>query len=300
LENSRKYFDPQTLAKLSGLSLRARRIVEGLVAGSHRSPFRGFSIEFAEHREYTPGDDVRYIDWKLFGRSDKFYLKQYEDETNLLAYILVDTSESMLYQGPSASMSKLDYARCIAATIAYLVMQQQDSAGLVTFDSETCDYLPPTSAASAWNQIIHILENCRTDRKSHTGPIFHELAERLRRRGVVLILSDLLDDVDAMLAGLKHFRHRQHDVIVFHLLDPAEIDFPFDRPTLFRGMEGFANVTADPVVLRRAYRRQFEQYSRQLKAGLLERQMDYQLVRTDQSMDRVLSKYLAARMAGVG
>jgi uncharacterized protein (DUF58 family) len=291
--------DPRTLAKLHGLKLRARHIVEGYVSGLHRSPYRGFSIEFAEHREYTPGDDLRYLDWKVFGRTDKYYLKRYEDETNLITYLVLDISESMAYRGPDSPMSKLEYAQCIAAAMAWLVLQQQDAVGLVTFDDEIRANLSPSSSPTHLQQALHVMETAPARSKTATGPIFHELAERFRKRGVVLILSDLFDNVATMLAGLKHFGHRRHDVILFQILDPAELEFPFQSPTLFKGLEQYPQVVADPNSLRKAYLRELETFQREIKKGCRGQGMDYEVIRTDQPFDLVLATYLAARMARV-
>jgi len=275
--------------------LRARRIVEGYVAGVHRSPYHGFSIEFAEHREYAPGDDLRYLDWKVFGRTDKFYLKQFEEETNLVCSLVLDTSESMGYRSPAAPMSKLDYARCIAAALAYLVLRQQDSVGLVTFDREVRASLRASSNPSQWEPLIRVMEESSPREKTAAGAIFHDLAERIRRRGIVVVLSDLFDDVDAMLAGLKHFRHRRHEVIVFHVLDPAELEFPFDEATRFQGLEGWADLIVEPRALRRAYLDQFERYLRRVQHGCRAAQIDHVLMRTDRSLELALSSYLASR-----
>ena len=295
MENFPNYFDPQVLARLEGLSLRARRIVEGYVAGLHRSPCHGFSIEFAEHREYAPGDDLRYLDWKVFGRTDKFYLKQFEEETNLVCSLLLDASESMSYRGPAAAMSKLDYARCAAAALAYLVLQQQDSVGLTTFDHQIRATVRPASGASHWKELVRVMEEASPGQETALGPIFHEQAERTRRRGVVVVLSDLFDEVDGILAGLNHFRHRRHDVILFHVLDPAELDFPFHEVTRFRGLEGWADVIVEPRALRRAYLEQFERYLRRLRQGCRLAGIDYVLLRTDRSLGLALASYLASR-----
>jgi uncharacterized protein (DUF58 family) len=299
VEPSPKFLEPQTLARLAGLKLRARHIVEGYVAGLHRSPFRGFSIEFAEHREYAPGDDLRYVDWKVFGRTDKVYLKQYEDETNLVCYLVLDVSESMRYRSPRAPLSKLEYAQCIAASLAWLVLAQQDSVALATFDTEVRAYVRPGSSPAQLQQLLGVMEAAGGERKTATGPIFHDLAERLKKRGVVLILSDLFDDVASMLAGLKHFHHRRHDVILLHILDPAELDFPFHGPTLFKGMEQMPEVLADPRSLRQAYLREFGQYLRDVQSAALAQQMDYRLIRTDQNLGWALSHYLSTRMQQV-
>ena len=266
------------------------------MSGVHRSPYHGFSIEFAEHREYAPGDDLRYLDWKVFGRTDKFYLKQFEEDTNLVCSLLLDVSESMSYRGPDAPLSKLEYARCAAAALAYLVLQQQDSVGLVTFDKEVRALVRPGSNPSHLEQLLHVMEETSAERKTATGPIFHDLAERFKKRGIVVVLSDLFDDVDSMLAGLKHFRHRRHDVIVLHVLDPAELDFPFRQTTLFHGLEQFADVLAAPRVLRKAYLRQFEGFTRRVKQGCRAHQIDYVQMRTDQSLALALSSYLSSRM----
>ena len=298
-DDLQQFLDPHVLARLSGLELRARRIVEGYVSGVHRSPYHGFSIEFAEHREYAPGDDLRYVDWKVFGRTDKIYLKQYEDETNLLSYIVLDTSESMRYRGPDSPMSKLEYAQCVAASLAWLVLQHQDAVGLATFDTEVRSLIRPGSNATHLKQILHTLENVSSEKKTATGPIFHELAERFSKRGVVIVLSDMFDDVPSMLAGLKHFHHRRHDAIVFHILDPAELDFPFRQMTKFNGLEQMPDVLTDPRSLRRAYLEEFNAFRKQVQTGCRGQQIDYQLVRTDDSLGLVLSSYLARRMASV-
>jgi len=295
VETFQKYLDPQTLVKLDGLELRAQRIVEGYVAGLHRSPYHGFSIEFAEHREYVPGDDLRYVDWKVFGKTDKVYLKQFEEETNLLTYLLLDTSESMRYQGPDSPLSKLEYAKCVAAAIAYLVLKQQDSIGMVTFDQQVRTLVRPSSRPTHLQQLVHVMDEADGERKTATGPIFHDLAERLRKRGIVVILSDLFDDVSSMLAGLKHFRHRRHEVIVFHVLDPAELEFPFRRTTLFKGLEALPEVLTEPQTLRRAYLQAIERFQREVRHACRSQHVDYLLLRTDRPVDVALTSYLSHR-----
>jgi uncharacterized protein (DUF58 family) len=295
-EKLQKFLDPQTLAKLEGLELRARHVVEGYVSGLHRSPYRGFSIEFAEHREYVPGDDLRYVDWKVFGRSDKFYLKQYEDETNLVSYLVTDTSESMNYKSALAPLSKLEYAQAVAASLAYLVLHQRDSVGVVTFDREIRALVRASSNPSHLKQILHVLEDVVPERKTAMGPIFHDLAERLHKRGIVLILSDLFDDVDSMLAGLKHLRYRRHDVVVLQILDPAELEFPFRSTTMFRGLEGMPQVLAEPRGVRKAYLREMNQFLQAVKQGCRKLRIDYVQLRTDQPLDIALSSFLSTRM----
>ncbi len=269
------------------------------MSGLHRSPYHGFSIEFAEHREYAPGDDLRHLDWKVFGRTDKYYLKQYEDETNLICYLVLDVSQSMQYRGSHSHLSKLEYAQCVASAVAWLVLKQQDAVGLVTFDDQIRANITPSSNATHLQPIMQAMEPAATGNKTATGPIFHELAERFRKRGVVLILSDLLDDVSTMMAGLKHFHHRRHDVILFHILDSAEVDFPFRAPTLFKGLEQYPDLLADPRSLRRAYLREFDRYQNEIRKGCRSQGMDYQVVRTDQPLDVTLSAFLAERSARI-
>ena len=295
MENFQKYLDPATLAKIQGLDLMARLIVEGYIAGLHKSPYHGFSVEFAEHREYAPGDDIRHVDWKVWSRTDKLYLKQYEEETNLITYLLLDTSESMRYR--SDGISKFDYARYIAAALAYLVLQQQDSVGLATFDHEVRQYLRPSSQPSHLKQLLHVIDIAATEAKTNIAPIFHDLAERFKKRGLVIILSDLFDDVPNLLSGLKHFCHRRHEVVLFQVLDPAELDFPFQDTTLFKGLEGLPEVLSEPRALRAAYRQEFDQFLREVKRGCQSDHIEHVLMRTDQRLDVALSAYLAARRA---
>ncbi len=296
VDTKKKYLDPQTLSKLEGLQLRARKIIEGYVSGPHRSPYHGFSIEFTQHRQYVPGDDLRYVDWKVFGRTDKVYLKQYEEETNLVSYLLLDTSESMLYQGAKSPLSKLEYAKCIAASLSYLVLQQQDSVGLATFDAEIRHYVQPSGQPSHLKQLLHVLEQSPGEKKTSIGPLFHDLAERFRKRGVVIILSDLFDDPEKILAGIKHLRHRQHDVIVFQILDADEREFPFQQMTRFRGLEHWPDRTTDPRQLRQIYLREMEDFLRKIQTGCRGQQVDYVPLLTNQSLDIALSSYLAGRM----
>ena len=296
VDTKKKYLDPQTLSKLDGLQLRARKIIEGYVSGPHRSPYHGFSIEFTQHRQYVPGDDLRHVDWKVFGRTDKVYLKQYEEETNLVSYVLLDTSESMLYQGADSPLSKLDYAKCIAASLSYLVLQQQDSVGLATFDAEIRHFVQPSGQPSHLKQLLHVLEQSSGEKKTSIGPLFHDLAERFRKRGVVIILSDLFDDPEKILAGIKHLRHRQHDVIVFHILDVEEREFPFNQMMRFRGLEHWPDRITDPRQLRQIYLREMEKFLQKIAVGCRGQQVDYVPLLTDQSLDIALSSYLAGRM----
>lgn len=269
-------------------------VVEGYVAGMHPSPYHGFSVEFAQHREYVPGDDVRHVDWKVWSKTDKYYLKQYEEETNLLLYLLLDTSESMGYAS-GRNVSKLQYAQFVAAALAYMVLQQQDSVGLATFDDAVRRYLKPAGQPSHLKELIHVLDVTPARAKTDTGQVFNDLAERLNKRGVVVVLSDLFDDVSRVITGLKHLRHRRHEVIVFHILDPAEVDFPFRDTTLFKGLEGLPDVLTEPHALRRAYQAEIGAFLDEVKKGCRMINIDYVPLRTDEPLDGALSSYLAAR-----
>lgn len=291
------YLDPRVLANIAGLDLKARLIVEGYVSGLHKSPYQGFSVEFAEHREYVPGDDLRYVDWKVYGKSDRYYLKRYEEETNFSCHLLLDASESMQYRSEGAALSKLEYAKHVAAALAWLVIQQQDAAGLAVFDRTVSHFVRASSTPTHLKQVVYLLEQTPARGETAMGPIFHDLAERIKKRGLVIILSDLFDDVDSLLMGLKHFRHRRHDVSILQIIDPAEQDFPFDDPTLFKGLEGLPDQMTEPRALRRAYRREFEQFLTQLARGCRDLHMDYHRIRTDAPLDVALSSVLTRRLS---
>jgi uncharacterized protein (DUF58 family) len=284
------------LASLEGLDLQARLVVEGYVAGLHKSPYHGFSVEFAEHREYAQGDDIRHVDWKVWSKTDKYYVKQYEEETNLLAYLLLDVSESMGYAS-EGQVTKLQYAQWVAASLAFMVIQQQDSVGLSTFNDKVQRHLRPSGQPSHLKELLHVMDTQPALEKSDLGAIFHDLAERFKRRGIVVVISDFFDDPARILAGLRHFRHRRHEVVVFHVLDPAELDFPFRQTTLFKGLEGMGEVLTDPYALRKAYQDELVGFLDELRKGCQMADIDYVPLRTDAPLDTALSSYLATRSA---
>lgn len=300
MDSLQRFLDPETLNKLKGLELKARLIVEGYVSGMHKSPYHGFSVEFAEHREYVPGDDLRYVDWKVFGKSDRIYLKQYDEETNFVCHLLVDTSESMTYKSEKAMFSKLEYAQQVAAALAYLIIHQQDAVGMATFDSQVNQFLRPGSTAAHLRQLCHTLEQSPVSGESSIGPIFHDLAERIKRRGLVVILSDFFDDPATLMMGLKHFWHRRHDVVLLHVIDPAEQDFAFVDPTLFKGLENQGEQLTEPRALRKAYQREFEAFLKAMRSGARDLHMDYVLLRTDQPLEVALHEFLSRRMHKAG
>jgi len=297
-EDYRKYLDPKTLSKIRRLDLKARLIVEGFISGLHKSPYHGFSVEFAEHREYVPGDDIKHIDWKVWGRSDRYYIKQYEEETNLRCHIVLDTSESMQY-GSDKSLRKYDYACYVAASLAHLILHQQDAVGLVMFDQDIHKYLPPTSTGIQLKQMLHEMSNAKPREKTNLGLIFHNLAERVTKKGLIIIISDFFDSPDNILFGLRHLRHKKHEILAFHILDEYETTFPFDTMTLFEGLEGYPELLADPRGLKKAYMKELDKFLNALKKGCRNNRVDYVQLHTGMPLDVALTRYLAMRSARV-
>jgi uncharacterized protein (DUF58 family) len=290
----KSYFDPLVLARLSNLYLKARWVVEGIMSGIHRSRSKGFSIEFEEHREYSPGDEIRRIDWKALGKFDKYFIKETEDETNLRAYLLLDTSASMDYA--SNGISKFDYGCILTASLAYVILQQQDAAGLVTFSDRVEAFIPPRARRGYLTEILHALEGRKPSGETNVGKILEEIAGKIKRRGLIILVSDLLDEPEEILKGLRLFRFKGNDVIVFHLLDAAELDLPFDGNILFEDMEETSlRVTADPQAIRKIYRKVVEEFVDRLRKDCREYSMDYQLLSTSTPLDQALVSYLSWR-----
>jgi len=293
----RKYLDPTVLAKISGLELRARLIVEGFFSGIHHSPQRGLSVEFADHRAYTQGDDLRHIDWKVFGKTDKYFIKEYEQETNLNLMLVVDCSESMNYRSSSEGMTKHEYATAVAAAVAYLTLQQQDSVGLTLFDEHLTHFVRPSNNAHHWKTLVHELAGKTGPAKTSIGRVLAELAERLNHRLLIILISDLFDAPAAILKGLKHLRYRRHEVIVWNLWDPAELTLPFSGPTMFDGLESTGRLLTDPRSLRARYVEEVERFQSQLRTGCGHMMVDYTVFSTAMALDAALSGYLATRAA---
>jgi uncharacterized protein (DUF58 family) len=268
--------------------------VEGMMSGIHRSRAKGFSVEFEEHREYSPGDEIRRIDWKALGKFDRYFIKEYEDETNLRAYILLDTSASMDYA--SNGVTKFDYGCTLTASLAYLILKQQDAAGLVTFSNRIEAFVPPKAKRDYLTQILHALESRGPSGETNVSKILEEIAAQVKRRGLVVLVSDLLDDAEQVLKGLRLFRFKGNDVIVFHLLDPAELELPFDGNILFEDIEeANLRVSADPRVIRRTYRQVVQDFIDRMRKQCHDDAIDYQLISTDTPLDRALASYLSWR-----
>jgi uncharacterized protein (DUF58 family) len=290
-----KYLDPEALGRLKNMSIAARLVVEGYFAGMHKSPHKGFSVEFAEHREYTPGVDPKHIDWRVYGRRDKLYVKQYEEETSLRCYLLLDKSASMGYKSDGAPLSKLEYGSYLAASLAYLMAFQHDSVGLLTYDTQVRDRVPPRQGPGHLRVLMEKLEKNSPGAETSLSATFHQLAETIKRRALVIVISDLFDDANELLGALKHFRHKKHEVVVFQTLDPAEVTFPFDDISRIEDMETQREVISDPRAFRKTYLEELAKFLETIRNGCQGAQIDYALAETNQRFDRFLGAYLARR-----
>src|SRR5262245_42871932 len=286
-------FDPTSLAKYGHLALVARNLVEGFLTGVHKSPYKGSSVEFAEHRQYYPGDEIRHIDWRAFGKTDRYYIKEFEEETNLKAHLLVDASGSMGFRGTKGQFSKFEHAQRLAASLAYLMLHQLDSVGLVMHDTKLRTVIPPKATPKHLLRIITTLERTRPGGETSLAPLWHELAShQLNRRGLIVIFSDCFDNIDTLLLALRRFRFHRHEVLLFHILAPEEVEFPFRRLTQFRNLEvADHKLLVDPQRLREEYLKNFQAFCDRLRTEAGRMQIDYQPIRTDEPVDRVLGLY---------
>jgi len=289
-------FDPTSLSKYGRLTMVARNVVEGFLTGVHKSPYKGFSVEFAEHRQYYPGDEIRHIDWRAYGKTDRYYIKEYEEETNLKAHLLVDASGSMGYAGQHGS--KFQYAQYIAASLAYLMLHQLDAVGLTTHDSKVRAMIPPKTSSKHLLRVLSTLEQTKPGGETSMAPIWHELAGQLKRRGLVVILSDCFDQLPPLIRAMRHFRHQKHEVLLFHILAPEELEFPFKKWTQFRNLEVRDDkLLVDPQQLRKEYLKNFNAFCKELRDQTGRMQVDYHMLRTDEPVDRALGIYLTKRQA---
>lgn len=298
-EDYAKYLDPRTLAKIAGLDLRARLVVEGYVSGMHRSPYHGFSVEFAEHRQYAPGDDVKHLDWKVYGRTDKLYVKQYQEETNLTCMLAVDGSESMRFNSDPAALSKHEYATATAAAIAYLALHQRDAVGLATFDQTISRFLRPSNNPAHWKTLIHEMEQNLGPKKTSLRFVLSDLAERLPRRALVVIVSDLFDHPSRIIQGLRKLRYKKHEVILLQIMDPAELYFGLRGPVLFQGLEQAGRLFTDAGGLRRRYLEEVERFLSTLRRSCRNLRIDYSVFDTSKPLDASLTTFLVNRNARV-
>ncbi len=295
-ENPRQYLDPKVLSKITRLDLKARLVVEGFITGLHKSPYHGFAVEFAQHRQYVPGDEIKHIDWKVWSKTDRFYIKEYEEETNLKCTLLLDCSKSMRYgEHDGEGMSKFDYGATLAASLAYLLQRQQDAVGLVTFDNDMRLNMPASANPTHVKRLVHELEQTQPDHRTDVGDVFHVLAEQIRRRGLIALISDLFVDIDTLTEALRHFRHRRHEVAVFHVMHEHELTFPFQDNTMFKGLEVETELLAEPRALRKAYLEAKDEFVDRVRKTCATAGIDYIPLSTADPLDAALSSYLAFR-----
>ena len=290
-----QYLDFDVIARIHNMQLLAKVVVEGFILGLHRSPYRGFSVEFAEYRQYSPGDEVKHIDWKVYGKTDRYYLKQFEEETNLTCYILLDASGSMGYRSDEAAFSKLQYGSRMAACLAYFMMRQRDAIGLLTFDNQVRTVLPPRTRQSHLKHILSELDRLEPGGETNLSTPMHHLAEGLKRRGLIIVISDLVDDPADVLSALQHFRFQGHEVIVFQIMDNAELAFPFDTMTEFTDLESGEKAMVSPEGMRPLYMAQLKEFLGAYEKGCADIQADYRLFDTKQPLEVALSEYLYRR-----
>lgn len=284
---------PEVISKLSGMEMKARLVVEGFIAGLHRSPYHGFSVEFAEHRQYMPGDPLRNIDWKVYGKTDRYFVKEFEEETNLKAYLLLDISGSMGYS--SNEISKLEYGSYLSAALSYLMLKQRDSVGLVIFDQKIQKYIPPKSTLSHLHNLLRELDKLSPSEPTNVSSTLHQMAERIKRRGLIILLSDLFDQPEQIISGLKHFRHKKHEVIVFHILDPKELNFAFEDEAVFTDLETKEEIMTSPWQIRKEYQERLKSLLNRYTLECRESMIDYVLLDTSVPFDRALFSYLNKR-----
>jgi uncharacterized protein (DUF58 family) len=297
MQTGYRFLEPEALARVKNLSVVARGVVEGFISGLHASPYKGFSAEFAEHREYTAGDDPRRLDYRMLGRTDRLFVKQYEEETNMRVQILLDTSGSMGY-GYAGRITKLQYGSYLTAVLSYLMTRQQDAVGLTTFDAEIRLDMPAHSTPRHFNEMMHRLEAITPGGETHIAETLHKLANRFKRRGLIVLVSDLCDEPEEVVSALNHFRHRRHEVIVFHVLDRAEIEFPFRETIAFHDLETDERIQIEPAYVREEYVAQMEAFIADYRRACAEAGIDYVLADTGVHYDFMLSKYIAKRSRG--
>ncbi len=293
-EEYRQYLQPHVVSKLANMELRARLVVEGFITGLHKSPYHGFSVEFAEHRQYMPGDEIKHMDWKIYGKTDRYYIKQYEEETNLKSYIVLDSSRSMDYAS-AGNIKKLEYAAYLAASLSYMMIKQQDAVGLAVFDEQVSSYLPPHATKGYLRQILIELQKMKASNKTGAGKSLHNVADRIKRRGLVIIISDLFDNPDEVIAALKHFRHKKNEVIDMHILDPLERSFAFGSDAMFKDMETSEQMMTQPWQIQKAYQREMASFLERYKKECRENYVDYVLMDTATPFDVALTQYLHKR-----
>ena len=294
MKETLKYLQPEVVAQLTTMELRARLVVEGFITGLHKSPYHGFSVEFTEHRQYMPGDEIKHIDWKAYAKTDRYYIKQFEEETNLKSYILMDASASMKYAS-RGQLSKIQYASYVSASLAYLMVEQRDAVGLTIYDEKVRTTIPPRATKSNLRQLLQELENLVPSNKTGIAASLHKVAEQIKRRGLVIVLSDFFDNPMDVLTAFKHFRHKGNEVIVMQVLDPMERSFAFGTDAIFRDIESREELMTQPWHIQRAYQDSMRQFLENYKRECRENAIDYLLLDTSTPFDKALMEYLTKR-----
>lgn len=294
-QDYKKYLDPSVISKLNSLELKARTVVEGFMVGYHKSPYHGFSVEFSEHRPYFQGDSIKNIDWKVYARKEKFFTKRYEEETNLICNIILDTSKSMIYKN-EGKLSKLEYGKILAASLSYLMIKQQDAVGLTLFDDKIENELQPKASRIYLNRILSSLNDIKSIHKTNTSKCLDVVSERIKKRGLVIIISDFFDDLEKVLNSVKRFRYKKNEVIVFQILDPVEINFAFNKDAIFVDLETGEELTTQSVQIQKEYQKTFSEYLQKLSSECLNNGIEYNLIDTSQNFDTALLSYFKKRV----
>ncbi len=294
MKEYRKYLDPDTIAQLGNIELKARMVVEGFITGMHRSPYHGFSVEFSQHRQYRPGDEIRFLDWRVYARSGRYYIKEFEEETNLRCMLAIDSSASMRFAS-DGRISKFEYSCYLAAALAMLMIQQRDAVGLTLYNEKIDTFLPPNSKPSFISQILSALENAMPHDKTGTAESLELLAERIKRRGLVILFSDFFDNVDSIVNALRHLRHKKHEVLLFHILDPREIDFDFGRAANFIDLETGEQMVTQPYQIRKGYADTMQNFIKNIRKECIHHNVDYNLISTQTPFDKALMDYVLKR-----
>ena len=294
-QNYRKNLDPALISKLNSLELKARTVVEGFKVGLHRSPYHGFSVEFSEYRQYMQGDPIKNIDWKVYGKSDKFFIKKFEEETNLISHINIDVSASMDYKSEGV-ITKLEYASILAASLSYIMIQQQDAVGLSLYSDRIENYIPPKATKINLQTLLKSIDNISASNKTETANCLNSIAEKIKKRGLVIIISDFFDSIDSVLSALKHFHYKKNEVIVFQILDPIEKSFAFGRDAIFIDKETRDEMTTQPHLIQKAYQESMREFISKLKSECLNNRIEYNLIDTTTPFDKALFSYFKKRI----
>lgn len=294
--NFQDYLNPALISKINSIEMKARFVVEGFMVGLHRSPYHGFSVEFSQHRPYMQGDSPKDIDWKVYGKTEKFFIKQYEEETNLRCYILLDISKSMSY-GSSESVKKIEYAKTLAASLSYLMIKQQDAVGITLYSDKIVKSLPPKSTNTYLREVLISISLAEPSDRTNTAECLSQIAEKISKRGLVIVISDLFDEPNSVVNALKHFRYKKNEVIVFQILDPIERNFSFNKDSIFKDLETGEEITVQPYQIQKAYKESMREFISKIKSSCLNANIEFNLLDTSTPFDKALFSYINKRQS---